>query len=183
MTKQLKLIYILSFSFLGVVLAWNTLLSFFGGVGINFVGISALLFIIILLSSKNNLWKRTKDLILCLSTMYVLESASYFVISFAWDDVNILKGFICYQNILSIIAIVLFAYFVFRFVCEMQNKRIRFVEILLGNEKKAVKVKKEKEVFNGSLEAKPNKKHNSTTVSDEDDSENIIIEDSKESEE
>ena len=65
----------------------------------------------------------------------------------------------------------------------MQNKRIRFVEILLGNEKKAVKVKKEKEVFNGSLEAKPNKKRNSTTMSDDDDSENIIIEDSKESEE
>ena len=183
MTKQLKLVYILSFSFLGAVVAWNTLQSFFGGVGLNMVGISTLLFIIILICAKNNLWKRTKDLIVCLTTMFALESASYFVVSFAYDNADVVKGFICYQNILSIIAIVLFAYFVFRFVCEMQNKQVRFVEILLGNEKKTVKVKKEKEVFNGSLEAKPNKKHHHKHDSDDDDSENIIIEDAKESEE
>ena len=183
MTKQLKLVYILSFSFLGVILAWNTLLSFFGGVGINYVGISALLFIIIFSIFKNNLWKRTKDIIVCLITLFVLETVSYFVVSLAWNSVNALNGFICYQNILSIISFIVFAYFLFRFICEIQNRRILFIEILLGNEKKEAKVKKEKEVFNGSLEAKPNKKQHSSTSSEEDDEENIIIEDSKESEE
>jgi hypothetical protein len=182
MTKQLKLLYILSFSFLGVILAWNTLLSFFGGVGINYVAIAALLFVVLLLTFKHKLWKRAKDVICCLGMLFVLETVSYFVVSFAWDSSDVLKGFITYQNIISIISFLLAAYFVFRFICEITNTKIHFVEVMLGNEKRSLRVKKEKEVSNGSLEAKPNRANFKPNDIETDD-ENIIIEDLGESEE
>ena len=53
------------------------------------------------------------------------------------------------------LAILFFAYTTFRFICEIKEVRIGFIEFILGNKPNSKKVKKSKEIFNGSLEDKP----------------------------
>ena len=111
----------------------------------------------------------------------------YFAFEFGWIDFslieeyvlvnnslanNALKGFVVYQNILSTLGMLFFAYIAFRFICEVKNKRIKFIEIMLGNEKRSVKVKKTKELSNGCLEEKPNKQNHNIEQTED----NIIIE-------
>jgi len=49
-------------------------------------------------------------------------------------------------------------YICFRFTLAFLNKKLRVIEIMLGNEKRVKKEKKAKEVTNGSLLEKPNHK-------------------------
>jgi len=173
MTKNVKLSYILFFIISAVLIAWNTLMNFFSGVAINFVGIVGLTFAIALISLKDKeTFKRIKDLFFIVCGFCLLEIIVYFAFEFGWDnDFNTIKGFLIYQNILSGIAFLFFAYAAFRFIFEFKNKKLKFIEIMLGNEKRSVKVKKAKEISNGSLEEKPNK-HNFSEEAEE----NVIIE-------
>ena len=160
MSKNLKLTYILFFAFSAVILAWRTLLNFFNGVAINFVGIIGLLFVVLfLIFQDKNLFKRIKDLFFIACGFCVLELIVYFVFEFGCDNINVIKGFLIYQNVITAIGLLFFAYIAFRFICEYNNKKIKFIEIMLGNEKSASKKgKKAKELTNGSLEDKPNNK-------------------------
>jgi len=155
MSKNLKLTYILFFVFSAVIISWTTLTAFFSGVAINFIGLIALLFVIMLISySEKGLSSRIKDLLIVAGAFCLLELVMYFACEFGHGET--LKGFIVYQNIISFLGLLFFAYIAFRFTMEFRGKKIKFVEILLGNQKITKKPKKAKEVSNGSLEEKPN---------------------------
>ena len=188
MTKNLKLSYILFFTFSAILIAWNTLTSFFSGVAINYVGIVGILFVnLLLVLTDKELFKRIKDLFLISCVFCALEILVYFVFEFGCTDLNVLKGFLVYQNILTLFGLFFFAYVAFRFITEYKNIKIKFVEVMLGNEKRNVKQKKAKEISNGCLEEKPNQKCNENNLPEEEnnneeieiieeDEENVIIE-------
>lgn len=160
MTKNLKLSFILFFIFSAILIAWNTLSSFFSGVAINYVGIVGILFVnLLLILTDKSLFSRIKDLFFTACAFCVLEILVYFAFEFGCADLDVLKGFQVYQNVLTLLGMLFFAYIAFRFITEFKNIRVRFVEIMLGNEKKTVKHKKAKELANGCLEEKPNQKH------------------------
>lgn len=179
MTKNLKLSYIFLFIFSAVLVAWSTLSNFFGGVAINFVAIVGLVFVIMLLSfTDKDLMKRIKDLFIIACVFCFLELIVYFACEFGYGERLI--GFIVYQNILSFLGLLFLAYTCFRFVTEFRNKKIKFVETMLGNEKRTVKAKKKKELSNGSLLDKPNNKtsvetNNQPQSNDEDKEETVIV--------
>lgn len=157
MSKNLKLSYILLFVFSAIILAWKTLANFFNGVAMNFVALLGLTFVVVLncLNDKE-LFKRIKDILIVACSFCVLELVIYFACEFGAGE-NLL-GFSIYQNIISILGIVFLGYLSFRFTTEYLNKKIKFIEIMLGNEKRVVKPKKAKEFANGSLADKPSKK-------------------------
>lgn len=175
MSRNLKTTYILLFVFSAVVVAWNTLLRFFSGVALSFITLVGIAFTIFLLSlSDKGIMKRIRDMFIICCAFLVLEIVNYFAFEFGWYSLNSLKGFIVYQNVLSCLAMVFFVYISFRYVFERANKKVNFVEFLLGNVKLERKPKKAKEISNGTLEEKPNK----TTVNQEQPSEqeeNIVI--------
>lgn len=157
MSKDLRLSYILFFIFSSILVSWNTLSKFFGGVALNFIALLAIVFVIILIYYKDkNIFKRTRDLFWVSSAFVLLELITYF--SNELGNGESIKGFIVYQNILSILGMVLMIYIGFRFALELLNKRVKFIEVILGNEKFNHKIKKTKEISNGSLEDKPNNK-------------------------
>ena len=154
MTKNLKLTYILFFIFSAIMIAWQTLSNFFFGVGINFVALLAIcLTVVLMMLNDKSIFKRTKDLLITAGVLTVLELIIYFACEFGYGE--ILKGFIVYQNVLSFLGMLFFSYIAFRFATDYFNKRIRFIEIILGNEKVNKKPKTTKEISNGSLEEKP----------------------------
>lgn len=160
MSKDLKLSYILFFIFTAVLIAWRTLMSFFSGVGINFVALVGLAFAILLLCFNNKkLFSRIRDLFFIACGFCVLEIIIYFAFEFGTNTFNKLEGFLVLQNIITVLGMLFFIYLSFRFVTEMKNIRIKFIEIILGNEKRTTKIKKAKEISNGCLEEKPNKQN------------------------
>ena len=184
MNKNLKLSYILFFVFSAVLIAWKTLTSFFGGVAINFLALMGLVFVtLLLLLKEKDLFKRIKDLFLICCVFCVLEIFVYCVFEFSFGNLKTYKSFLSYQSVLSILGLIFFFYIAFRFICEVKNKKFRIIEIMLGNEKPSIKAKKQKEVDNGSLEDKPNRKANDEFSNDLTDDENIIIEDNSNDEE
>ena len=159
MTKNLKLSYILYFVFAAVLVAWNTLHNFFAGVAINFVGITGLLFVLlILIFIDKDLFKRTKDLFIISCVFTVLEFFVYFIFEFNVGNLAIYENTIGYQSVLSMLGFIFFIYTAFRFILELKNIKLKFIEVMLGNDKFTAKPKKTKEVSNGSLEEKPNQK-------------------------
>ena len=178
MSKNLKLSYILMFVFSAILVAFKTLTNFFGGVAVNFVALLALVLVILLISYKDKeLMNRIRDLFIIACVFCVLEIVIYFACEFSCGE-NLL-GFSIYQNIISILGMLFLAYIYFRFSMEMQNNNVKFIEILLGNEKRTVKQKKAKEVSNGCLEEKPNCKQDcveENKTQENDTVETIIIE-------
>lgn len=174
MSKNLKISYILFFAFSAILIAWQTLTAFFNGTAINLVALLGLTFVLFLIIfTDKEVFKRVKELFFIACGFCVLEFIVYFAFEFGWNSFNALKGFIVYQNIISFIGIMYFAYICFRFVCDFKNIKIKFIEIMLGNEKRSIKAKKVKEtreISNGCLEEKPNRKPQ------ENSEENIIIE-------
>ena len=168
MLKDLKLSYILYFVFTSVLVAWTTLSHFFGGVALNFIALLAIVFVQVLLCYKEkSIFARNKDLLFVSGAFCFLELITYF--SNEFGNGECIKGYIVYQNVLSLFGLLFMVYVGFRFALELLNKRFSFIEIMLGNEKLNHKQKKTKEVSNGSLEDKPNNKT-------EEESETIIIE-------
>lgn len=183
MSRNLKLTYILFFIFSGIMIAWHTLSNFFHGVGLNFVALLGIVFVVTLIFFNNKeVVDRTKDMFIVASSLSVLELIVFFACEFGYGE--ILKGFIVYQNILSFLGILFFAYIAFRFTSDYLGKKIKFIEILLGNEKRQIAPKKTKEVSNGSLEEKPSQKTEDVIVNvesvsnnDEEEIEIIVSED------
>ena len=160
MYKNLKYSFLLTFILTVVVIAWRTLTNFFHGVGFNYV---ALLVVVALLLSififDKETRSRMKDLFIVSCVFAGLETIVYFPFEFgACANYNVAVVFNNFQNVYSFLAILFLAYLAFRFITETQNVRIRFVEILLGNEKRSSekKVKKAKYNDHSGLEEKPN---------------------------
>lgn len=157
MFKNLKLTYILFFVFSTIVIAWKTLSTFFGGVALNFVALVALVFVVSLLAHKDkDVFKRVKDLLIVSGVFCILELVIYFSHEFGHGER--IFGFEVYQNVISFLGILFLFYIGFRFTTDLFGKRIKFIEVMLGNEKITRKQKKTKELTNGSLEEKPNNK-------------------------
>lgn len=179
MTKNLKLSFILLFITSAIVIAWRSLTAVLGGVGLVFVGLLTTIMILLakVLTDKN-VYCRVKDLFFIACGFGVLELIIYFAFQFpTTPNFDVLEGFLIVQNVFSGIAILFFAYTTFRFVCEIKGAKIGFIELILGNEKPVPKVKKSKEIFNGSLEDKPVKHADpETTIQPEQPTEETIEE-------
>ncbi|MBO5954935.1 MAG: hypothetical protein J6Q13_03100 [Clostridia bacterium] len=157
MNKNLKLSYILLFVFSGILLAFKTLSAFFCGVGVNFVAMLGIVFAVLLICLKDKeIMKRIRDLFIVACVFCVMELIIYFACEFGRGET--FTGFSVYQNVISFLGILFLGYMCFRFATEVAGKKIKFIEILLGNEKRQPKAKKAKELTNGSLEDKPNNK-------------------------
>ena len=163
MTKKLNLSFILLFCVATVVVAWKTLQTFFGGVGLNFVGLVALIIAltVIILTDKHS-FNRIKEMYFIGCGLAALELIVYFAFEFIVKSYNHVAGFMVYQNILSFIGLLYVAYIAFRFITEYKDIKIGFVEFILGNKKITKQPKKAKELTNGTLEEKPNNKEHST---------------------
>ncbi len=169
MDKNLKLSYILLFVFSMIVVAFKTLTNFFGGVGINCVALLVLAFILMITMLKDkSVAKRIWDMFTISCAILLLELVMYFACEFGYGLE--IEAFEILQNIISFFGILLLSYVGLRFTFDFQNKKLKFIEILLGNEKrtpKERKPKKSKEITNGSLCDKPNTKQEDINISSE----------------
>ena len=161
MNKNLKLVYLLTFILSIVIVAWNTLSNFFGGVGINYITLLVCVAIMIsMVVADKQLFNRTKDLFFASCVLTSLESIVYLPNEFgACKNPDVAVVFFNFQNVFTLLGLLLLIWLLFRFLTEYQNVRIHFVEVLLGNEKRVKKDKKHKpskELSNGSLAQKPN---------------------------
>ena len=158
MNKNLKLSFILFAIASAVIVAWRTLHSFFGGVGLNFVALLVVVSILIgIILNDKYVFNRTKELFIILSVLTGLELLVYFAFEFAVKSSTHFAGFLVFQNILSVLGILFLAYTMFRFITEHKEVKIGFVEFILGNGKVNKQQKKAKELTNGTLEDKPNR--------------------------
>ena len=149
------------FIFSAILIAWQTLSSFFHGVALNFIALLTLVFaVLLMIFTDKELLPRIRDLFISACVFCVLEIIIYFACEFGYGEH--LLGFIVYQNILSFLGILFLAYVCFRFTAEYLGKQFKFVEFILGNVKHQPKKKekKAKELSNGSLEDKPKNKIN-----------------------
>ena len=156
MTKDLKIAYILSIVFAGIVMAWTTFANFLGGMGVNFVALILILsFMLMLMLTDASVKSRIIDIFIVACVFTLLE----FVMFIAFTCGLYIEGFYGFQAFLSIIGCVFLCYIMFRFTMDILGKKVHCIEVLLGNEKrnKVKKEKKAKELTNGSLEEKPNK--------------------------
>lgn len=182
MNKNLKISFILMLVFTSIVIAWWTLIAFFGGVGLNFVALIAIISALLILMLNDSFVKsRTKDMFIIACVFAVLELIFFVTIEFGYDILNVIRGFKIYQTIISVLGILFFIYIIFRLITEIKGIKVGFVEIMLGNNKRTKKIKTAKELSNGSLEEKPNKKHSAENEVQTE--ENIIITDDTEQEE
>jgi len=161
MTKELKLPFILLAIFTGIIMAWKTLIGFFSGAGVNFVAILTIMVVLLLLILQNSaVRKRIMDMFVIAGVITLMEFIAYFPFEFGTSSYKVIEGFLIYQNVITFISILFFAYIAFRFITEYLGKKVGFVEFILGNKSNSTKVQKEKvnkELENGSLEEKPNK--------------------------
>lgn len=171
MSKSLKTSYILMLIFAAVVVAFKSLSVVLFFAGLTFVALLGLLYVVMMIFLKDKeVFNRIKDCFFASCGILLLESIVYFACEFGNGEY--LKGFQVYQNIISIFGLLLLCYVGFRCTMDYLNKKISFVEFILGNKKKAPKIKKTKEISNGCLEEKPNQKceelqTNNTTINEE----------------
>ncbi|MBE7076584.1 MAG: hypothetical protein E7374_01685 [Clostridiales bacterium] len=169
MSKNLKLSFILSVVLACVVIAWNTLWKFFGGIGLNFIAVilCCLTLLLVWLTDKET-GKKMRELFFVSCFFAGLELISYFAVDFAVEfSFKAYKVFVVLQNIYSVIAMLFLGYIVLRLVFEIKGKKLKFVEVINGNEKftkKPKKEKKAKELENGTLEDKPVNLHEANVV-------------------
>lgn len=161
MQKNLKTAFILFIVMSAVIIAFSTVSTFFGGTGIGFAGLITLLAVIVVLGITDSLvGKRIKDLLILASVFTILEFIIYFFVDYV-SNWNINIAMFGIQNVVSFLGIFFLAYIIFRFICEIKNVKLGFIECLLGNGEKKPKQPKQKkakkELENGSLEDKPTK--------------------------
>ena len=148
MNKNLKLYFILAFVFAGIMMAWNTLTAFFGGVGLNFLALLVIVGVMFyVMYSDSSVRSRTRDLFIASSVFALLEFLVYIVFEFGTDSIRVYHGFSEFQTFLSIMGLIYLAYIGFRFFTEIKNIRFGFIERILGNGVKKEKANKELQNF------------------------------------
>ena len=157
MSKNLKISYILLLIFSAIVVAFKSLSVVLFLAGLTFVALLSTLYVVMMIFLKDKeVFKRIKDCFFASCGLLLLESIVYFACEMGSGE--LLEGFHIYQNIVSIFGLLLLFYVGFRFTMDYLNKKICFIEFILGNKNKSPKVKKTKEISNGCLEEKPNQK-------------------------
>ena len=87
MTKNLKTSYILMFAFSTILVAWQTLSSFLGGVGINYVALIGIVFTTLLISfTDKELICRIRDMFIIACVFCILELVIYFACEFGYGE-------------------------------------------------------------------------------------------------
>lgn len=160
MEKKFRLICILSLVLAGIAIAWNTLINYFAGVGINFVAVLAIFSIIFMITIDNyTVRKETKDLFIVNLVIVGIETLVFAMEEYFGRFGNIMYIFYVIQCFLSVFAILYFAYIILKMLFASQGRLGGVFHCLFGSKTK--KPKKAKELTNGSLEDKP---QNSETV-------------------
>ena len=154
--------YIIGIFAIGIAI--SNVISFFNGVGFAFIATSILLFLAISNILKSDKKKRFGDLFIFIAIEVMLLIVLFFAYDFSLEGVTN-KFPLVMRNICAIYSIFAVAYVLFRYVSEINGKKYKFVEYMLGNyipqpkEKKVKRskeeIKKNKELENGTLEPKP----------------------------
>lgn len=159
MVKEVKLSFALNLALACVVLAWKSVANFFG-TGLAFVAVAVLCALLLIVFCTNiNAKNRTADLFILACVFTAVQFLMFFVLEINAANISsgAVEGFGHFQNFVSVLAIFYFIYVVFRWVTEINGTKVVFVERMLGVPKREKKVKKAKELSNGSLMEKPNK--------------------------
>lgn len=178
--------YICIIAIFAIGLAISNIISFFNGVGFALVGAGVLLMLAIINILKDEEHKkRFGDIFVFIA----LELLMLVVLFFAYDfNLNGLtnKFPLVMRNICAIYSLLAIGYVIFRYVSEIKGKRYVAIEYLLGNytpdpnKKKKVKekVKKNKELENGTLAPKPSTLHtqNEEEIKTEKNDDEVIVE-------
>lgn len=159
MSKNLKLSYVLLLVFTAIIVSFRTLLNFFGGVGLSFVALFTILTILLyLLLTDEYVKNRIKDMFIIVCVFVFFEFMIYIVFEFGVSNVSVIRAFLIMQNVLTALGLIFLCYVFMRMFLDLKGVKLSFIEIMLGNEKRNKTPKKAKELTNGSLEEKPNKK-------------------------
>lgn len=159
MSKNLKLSYVLLLVFTAIIVSFRTLLNFFGGVGLSFVALFTILTILLyLLLTDEYVKNRIKDMFIVVCVFVFFEFMIYIVFEFGVSNVSVIRAFLIMQNVLTALGLIFLCYVFMRMFLDLKGVKLSFIEIMLGNEKCNKTPKKAKELTNGSLEEKPNKK-------------------------
>ena len=160
MSKNLRISFILSLIFAGILIAWGTISNFFSGVGISFISIVGILIVLLIFILTDDFVKsRIKDIFIFACIFTFLELFVFLLVEFGLLNYEGIEGMQRYQMVISILSLVYLIYIVFRFLTDLKDIKIGFVEKMLGNQERTKKIKTAKELSNGSLEDKPNKKN------------------------
>lgn len=161
MSKNLKISYILSMIFAGIIMAWGTISNYFSGVGVCFILLVGILTtLLIFLLTDSFVKSRIKDLFIVTCVFVLLEFFVYFLMEFNLLSIDAMLGMLRYQMFISILALIYLVYVIFRFILDLKDIKVGFIETMLGNKERTKKIKTAKELSNGSLEEKPNQKNN-----------------------
>lgn len=164
MSKNLKLSYVLLLVFTAIIVSFRTLLNFFGGVGLSFVALFTILTILLyLLLTDEYVKNRIKDMFIVVCVFVFFEFMIYIVFEFGVSNVSVIRAFLIMQNVLTALGLIFLCYVFMRMFLDLKGVKLSFIEIMLGNEKRNKTPKKAKELTNGSLEEKPNKKQEEKT--------------------
>lgn len=161
MDKNLRISFIAYTVLTSVVLAFLTCCRFFNGAAFAYVAVLISLAIIVYYFVCNSFVRsRFRDLFITAIVFAVLELVTFIVFEFPTSiSASVYKGFWNYQVVVSCLGLLFLVYGVFRFIYETKNLKFGFIETILGNKRVIRKAKQAKEFTNGSLEAKPNRKH------------------------
>ena len=145
--------------FTAIIVSFRTLLNFFGGVGLSFVALFTILTILLyLLLTDEYVKNRIKDMFIVVCVFVFFEFMIYIVFEFGVSNVSVIRAFLIMQNVLTALGLIFLCYVFMRMFLDLKGVKLSFIEIMLGNEKRNKTPKKAKELTNGSLEEKPNKK-------------------------
>ncbi len=179
-------IYIIAIFAIGVAI--SNIISFFSGVGFALIGASVFLMLAIINILKDDEHKkRFIDIFVLIGIEFLMLTILFFAYDFnlsIYPQYDIENNFpLVMRNICAIYSLIAIGYIVFRYIYEIKGKRFTAVEFVLGNytrdpNKKKIakeKIKKNKELENGTLEPKPS----SIEVNVEGDSEIEVVDDEK----
>ena len=166
-------IYIIAIFAIGVAI--SNIIAFFNGVGFALIGASLLLILAISTILKDEEHKKRFGDIFAL---IIFELIMLIVLFFAYDFnlSGITNKFpLVMRNICAIYSLIATGYVIFRYISEIKGKKYTIIEYILGNyvpdqdskKKSKEKIKKNKELENGTLEPKPSSIENSTTQSED----------------
>ena len=174
--------YIYIIAIFGIGVAISNIISFFSGVGFALIGASVLLILAIMNIFKHDeLKRRFWDIFVLIAIEILILIILFFAYDFSlsvYPQYNIETDFpLVMRNICAIYSLFAIAYIVFRYISEINGKKYKVIEFLLGNrvsgtkEKKVKRskeeIKKNKELENGTLEPKPSSLENNATVQNE----------------
>lgn len=156
--------YIYIIASLTIGIAIYNIMNFFGGVGLSLVGFSVLLILAVRNILKSGEFKkRFGDIYALIVLEALLMLILFFVVDYRTAG-EVCKFALVLKNIISIYSIIALVYVLFRFFSELNGKKFKAVEYMLGNYTPAPKEPKPKKVKPSKAETKKNKELENGTL-------------------